>query len=137
MRTLFIIPLVLLSLMSFPSWGLSMDDLVIRAGLYFKKFTTTPFTGEIEGLDQGKFKDGKKEGSWEYYFENGQLWKKGNYKNGKKEGLWVRHLSNGQLISKGAYKNNKEDGEWVSYTIDGEVFLGLTGTFKNGVKVSE
>ena len=113
MRTLFIIPLVLLSLMSFPSWGLSMDDLVIRAGLYFKKFTTTPFTGEIEGLDQGKFKDGKK------------------------EGLWVRHLSNGQLISKGAYKNNKEDGEWVSYTMDGEVFPGLTGNYSNGVKVSD
>jgi len=28
MRTLFIIPLVLMSLVSFPSWGLTMDDLV-------------------------------------------------------------------------------------------------------------
>ena len=99
--------------------------------------TTTPFTGEVEGLDQGKFKEGKKEGSWEYYFENGQLWKKGNYKNGKKEGLWVRHLSNGQLISKGAYKNDTEDGEWVSYTIDVEVFQGLTGNYRNGVKVND
>ena len=70
MRTLFIVPLVLMSLVSFPCWGLTIDDLVIRAGLYYKKFTATPFTGEVEGLDQGKFKQGKKEGSWECYFEN-------------------------------------------------------------------
>jgi antitoxin component YwqK of YwqJK toxin-antitoxin module len=115
-----------------------MDDLVYREGLYYEKFTDVRFTGEIdEGLKRGLFKNGKKEGSWEYYFENGQLWKKGDYKNGKKEGLWVRHLSNGQLISKGTYKNDREDGDWVSYTVDGEVFLGLTGNYKNGVKVSD
>ena len=51
MRTLFIIPLVLMSLVSFPSWGETMDDLVIRAGLYYEKFTATPFTGKVdEGL---------------------------------------------------------------------------------------
>ncbi len=35
MRTLFIIPLILLSLVSFPSWGLTMGDLVERGGLYY------------------------------------------------------------------------------------------------------
>ena len=46
MKTLFIMPVVLISLVSFPSWGLTMDDLVSRAGLYHKKFTDIPFTGE-------------------------------------------------------------------------------------------
>ena len=49
MRTLFIIPLVLMSLLSLPSWGLTMDDLVEREGIYYKKFTDVPFTGEIDG----------------------------------------------------------------------------------------
>ena len=63
MRTLFIIPLVLMSLVSFPSWGLTMDDLVQRDDLYYKKFTDVPFTGEIdEGLERGNFNNGKKDG---------------------------------------------------------------------------
>ena len=45
-RTLFIIPLVLMSLVSFSSWGLTMYDLVVRAGLYYEKFTDVPFTGK-------------------------------------------------------------------------------------------
>jgi hypothetical protein len=28
-----------------------------------------PFTGDVEGLGQGKFKSGKQEGSWVHYFE--------------------------------------------------------------------
>ena len=48
MKTLFIIPLVLMSLVSSPSWGLSMDDLVERDGLYYKKFTDVPFIVEID-----------------------------------------------------------------------------------------
>ena len=85
MRTLFIIPLVLMSLVSFPSWALSMNDLVFRAGLYYEKFNATPFTGEVdEGLLRGSFKNGKREGSWESYWANGQLHYKGAYKNGVK-----------------------------------------------------
>ena len=62
---LFIIPLVLMSLVSFPSWGLTMDDLVERDGLYYEKFTVVPFTGEInEWLERGTFKGSYKEGSW-------------------------------------------------------------------------
>ena len=46
-----------------PIWdgGTSMDDLVVRDGLTYKKFTDVPFTGEIdEGLEQGDYKNGEK-----------------------------------------------------------------------------
>ena len=39
--------LVLLSL-SFPSFCGTMDDLVEREGLYYKKFTDVPFIGQVE-----------------------------------------------------------------------------------------
>ena len=35
------------------------DDLVIRNGLYYKKFTNVPFTGRTSGRTQTTFKDGK------------------------------------------------------------------------------
>ena len=114
MRTLFIIPLVLMSLVSFPSWGLSMDDLVQREGLYYQKFTDVPFTGEVdEGREQGVFKNGVKNGSQFGYNENGQLEYKGHYKNGKPEGYWV------------------------GYDVTGTFSKEFSGTYKNGVKVSD
>ena len=69
--------------------GETMDDLVKRDGLYYKKFTDVPFTGDITGKSQGKIKNGKKEGPWIRYHKNGQLENKGIYKDGKKDGLWV------------------------------------------------
>ena len=146
MRTLFVIPLILMSLVSFPSWGVTMDDLVIRAGLYYEKFTATPFTGEVEGVNKGKFKGGKKEGPWEFYSYTGQLIYKGNFKNGKKEGPWEFYRANGQLLPvqikmelwiKGNYENGKKEGSWEGYNKDGTVDEQWTGTYKNGVKVSD
>jgi len=113
MKSLLIIPLVLMSLVSSPSWALSMNDLVRRAGLYYEKFTATPFTGEVdEGQEKGSFKNGKREGSWEHYWDNGQLFSMGDYKNGKREGFWV-------------------------YYDKGVVFELWTGTYKNDVRVSD
>ena len=97
MRTRFIIPLVLMSLVSFPSWGLSMSELVKREGVYYKKFSDTPFTGEVAGRYQGKVKNGKLDGYWVGYHENGQLSSKGDYTNGLRNGYQVRYWDNGQL----------------------------------------
>ena len=49
-----------------PSWSetLTMDDLVERNNLYYKKFTNTPFTGKISGIESGSIKKGKKYGEW-------------------------------------------------------------------------
>jgi len=63
--------------------GETMDDLVNRDGLYYKNFTDVPFTGKI--VD---------------YHPNGQLRKKETHKDGKKDGLWVFYGENGQLLSK-------------------------------------
>ena len=44
--------------------GETMDDLVEREGLYYKKFSDTPFTGKVTGVYQGNFKNGKEDGAW-------------------------------------------------------------------------
>ena len=72
-----------------------MDDLVYRDGLYYKKFTVVPFTGKITGEWQGAFRNGKREGPWVEYHNNGQLKKKGTYKDGEEVGTWVHYDSTG------------------------------------------
>jgi hypothetical protein len=39
-------------------------------------------------LSEGEIKNGKKEGVWISYWENGQINTKGTYTDGKKEGVW-------------------------------------------------
>ena len=79
---------VVLLVLLFPSLALggevTMDELVERDGIHYKKFTDVPFDGTVTGkYHQGTFKDGKKHGSWVWYHDNGQLASKGTYKNGK------------------------------------------------------
>lgn len=163
MKPLFTIPLVLMSLVSFPSWGLSMDDLVQREGLYYQKFTDVPFTGEVdEGLKRGSIINGKKEGSWKNYHSNGQLNRSGTYINGEEEGYWFFYHSNGILFAEGEIKNGENQGLWSYYDTengnllarglfkdslrqgwweffneDGTLDYEATGTYKNSLKVSD
>ncbi len=111
---------ILFSLFSLPTWSETFDDLVERDGLYYKKFTDTPFTGKITGnYEQGSIKDGKRVGIWVLYYANGQLWSKGEWKNGKAVGEWVTYSENGQLRTKGKYKNGEQVGEWFYYNKNG------------------
>ena len=89
---------------------IDIKDLVERDGLHYNKFSDVPFTGKVKGKTQGSMKNGKKDGSWIGYFDNGQLHYKGDYKNGKREGYWVWNNS---------------------------VMSGWTGTYKNGKKISD
>ena len=137
MKFLFIINLVLTSLVSFPSWGLTMDDLVQRDGLTYQKFNSTPFSGEVEGIWSGSYKDGKREGYWHIYYSSGDLLSKGHFKNGERFGTWEIYHNNGQLFLMGDYENDKEEGYWVSYERTGDFSSQFSGTYKNGVKVSD
>ena len=155
---------ILLVVLLFPTlaFGETVDwnDLVVREGLHYKKFTEVPFTGKVTGDEQGSYKNGKREGPWVrhydngqlrykgnykddkedgpwvyYWNENGQLYYKGTFKDGKEDGPWVFYYYSGKLLSKGTYKNGKRHGPWVMYNDDGNVVDYFTGTFKDGVKV--
>ena len=136
MKKLSIIPFILMSLVAIPSWSETLNDLVQRDGIYYEKFSDVPFTGEIKGLDRGKLKDGKFQGSWVHYHENGQLWMKGEY-NGLQEGLWVSYWENGQLYSRGHYKNGRKYGQWVFYNDLGSPDKEESGIYVEGRKISD
>ena len=104
-------PLVLILLsLSFPSFGETMDDLVEREDIYYKKFSDVPFTGNVEGKKQGSFEDGLEEGLWSSYWNNGQLTSQGNYKGRLMEGPWIAYWRNDQMRDKGNRKDGKRQG---------------------------
>ena len=80
-----------------------MNDLTERDGLYFKKSSEVPFTGEVEGRYQGKIIEGKKDGLWLTHSPEGNLWFKNNYINGIIDGVNFMYHLNGQLRSKSFY----------------------------------
>ena len=55
-KTLFTI--LFISLLSSPSWSVTLGDLVEREGIYYEKFTDVPFSGKVTGSEQGSFKNG-------------------------------------------------------------------------------
>ena len=106
-KTLITFFTVLFCLTSSVSWSLKLYELVERDGIYYKKFSDIPFTGKIESrkIGTGNYKNGKREGFWIGYYDNGQLMYKGNWKNGKREDAWVSYWNSGKLKNKGIYKN--------------------------------
>jgi len=156
-----LLTILFISLLSAPSWSVTLGDLVEREGIYYEKFTDVPFNGMVTGSEQGAFKSGVKDGSWLWYWSTGQLAQKGNYKNGKWNGVWVTYYKSGKLSSKGNYKNDvtegawayyydngqldfkgnyengKKEGAWVGYNEDGTVDKASTGTFKDGKKIRD
>lgn len=96
------ISVLLLILSSTTGWSdtLTIDDLVIRKKIFYEKFTNNPFSGEISGIENGKFMDGIKNGLWTTYYKNGQLKFLGKYNVGKPDGIWETYYENGQLNEK-------------------------------------
>ena len=113
MKTLFLFPILFLSLVSTPCFSETISELVKRDGLYYEKLSKTPFTGKVTGRFQGRLENGKKEGEWVKYHDT-KIFSKGSYKNGKREGDWVGYHDNGNVSYRGSYKNGKKEGEWVS-----------------------
>ena len=131
MKKLSIIPFILMYLVALPTWSETMEDLVKRDGIYYKKFTDEPFTGEVKDrADNGKFKNGQKEGFWVAYWNNGQLRQKGDFRGGKKDGFWISYHENGQLWNKGEWRNGSREGPWITYFDDGRLYF--KGDYRKG-----
>ena len=114
----------------------TIDDLVEREALFYLKFTDTPFSGELEGIQQGRISEGKKQGSWLAFWLTGQLKSKGDYIDGKKTGPWLLFYTNGQLMGKGDYLEDLEDGDWLYYFRDGTINQQSSGNYKDGKKLN-
>ena len=104
---------LLFCLTSSVGWSLEYKDVVFRDGLYYKKFSHQPLTGKTIGRTIGSFKNGKKEGYWYKYWDNGQLSSKTHWKNNEMDGSSVYYYKSGDLQTKIFYKNGKKEGTYI------------------------
>jgi len=74
--------------------------------------------------------NGKKEGVWKAWFEDGQLEYEGHYKEGKRHGIWKRWFEDGQLRYERNYKEDKWHGIHKGWFEDGQ--LQYEGHYKEG-----
>jgi len=65
--------------------------------------------------------EGKKDGYWEWYYNNGTLMCRGNYINGDYDGYWEEYYGDGNTWSKGNFINGTRDGYWEFYNRDGRL----------------
>ena len=69
------------------------------------------------------YKDGKKDGYWESFHDNGKLSEKGKYKKGLRVGIWESYHDNGQLWVRGKYtKDGTRDASWEYFDKNGKKF---------------
>jgi antitoxin component YwqK of YwqJK toxin-antitoxin module len=61
----------------------------------------------------GTLNDGKKDGLWTYWYENGEKIFEGTYINGKENGLWHWWYNNGKKRLQGSFSNGEKTGEWL------------------------
>lgn len=86
------------------------------------------YTEEGVLVDNTNFKDGERDGVTEqYYNDNGNLRLKTNFKNGVIEGEYIVYYPNGKILSKATYKKGNPIGEYKEYYDNGN--LKLEGSF--------
>ena len=70
---------------------------------------------------QGMMKDGKRDGLWKSFYDNGSPWSETTFADGKKNGKTTTWYSNDQKRYEGFYTNDKEFGVWTFWNEKGKV----------------
>jgi antitoxin component YwqK of YwqJK toxin-antitoxin module len=72
-------------------------------------------------LYEGNLKNGKQDGVWKLYYENGQVKQEQNFKDGEADGLWKDFYENGKLMREANYKNGEDNGLHRSWLENGKL----------------
>jgi antitoxin component YwqK of YwqJK toxin-antitoxin module len=92
-----------------------VKDSIIANGEYIKHYKN----GVIEM--RGMMKDGKRDGLWKSWYQDGLPWSETTFKDGIKEGPTVTYYENGGKRYEGFYSNDEEYGKWIFYDEKGNV----------------
>ena len=65
--------------------------------------------------------DGRRNGAWKNFYENGVVREEGQYDNNRRMGSWTFHNKEGRIIQTGQYRNGRPEGLWKWYFPDGSI----------------
>jgi len=105
-----------------------IEGLQIYAYDFLHTIIPEDYTGEVFYCNEdGKvrtwcnFKDGKRDGLYRQWHDNGQLEDEGNYKGGGRDGIWRVWYWNGQQLNESNNKDGKKDGLMRVWMINGQL----------------
>lgn len=83
---------------------------------------------------KGEYHDGKQNGEWTLWYDNGQKASIDHYKNGLQDGEHIGWYTNGKISAMGQYKDGKREGVWKRW--DAQGFRNWEETYKDDKQVS-
>jgi len=107
--------------------GSYIDSIPVGLHKYFSKDGSVQ-TGMIYNeigklLGEGLVDDNeKKQGSWKFYYESGELLSRGRYLDDKRIDEWLFYYRNGNLEEKGKYIKGNPVGEWNWFHENGNIW---------------
>ena len=94
------------------------------------------YTEEGILVDDANFKEGERDGlTKQFYSDTGKLRVSGNYKNGVLDGEFKAYYPNGNLQGEVTYKNGEMNGEFKEYHENKNI--RLSGNYKNSLQEGE
>ena len=119
-----------------------LGDLMRRGNVYLDPDTREVYTGPVfarfeEGVisETGVLENGKKDGSYEYFYLSGRGRLMETYSAGILEGPTETYFKNEQLADKGSYREGEWDGPYEAYWVRG--WLAERGDWTLGERCGE
>ena len=103
-----------------------------KEGLYNGKYEEHEYNKLI---CEGTYKEGRKNGVFKMYSDEGRLKEEKPYKDGKLDGAHKTYYTTGKVERERNYRMGKQDGKELSYDFDGT--LRMDHTYKDGKQVGK
>ncbi len=78
----------------------------------------------------GTISNGKKEGLWTHFREEGSKWSECNFQGGESHGKVVSYHPNGQVNYIGYFTGGEKSGNWMFYDLEGKLVKEVDMTKK-------
>ncbi|MBL4625168.1 MAG: toxin-antitoxin system YwqK family antitoxin, partial [Flavobacteriales bacterium] len=100
--------------------------------IIFGKMKNLPDYGPDQKVEEGPYKNNRKNGSWIKYFPDESTKSEISYVNNRPNGTYKIYYENGQVQEEGIWKNNRNTGTFKRFYENGEVQQDFT--FNKGGK---
>ena len=107
---------------------MNKQELIDKDGVMFHPKSTEPYTGTVyenmydKKWIEGSYRNGKVDGLWTVWYDNGQKQSITSYEEGIKEGLSTSWYTNGQKSKEGKFREGREYGIWTEWYENGQMW---------------
>ena len=85
--------------------------------------------------ERGRLRDGKREGTWTTWHDNGVKASEASYSSDLFDGFLISWYANGQQAATGLYRRGRAEGRWWYWNADGTPNPDRSGFYERGVRV--